>query len=284
MNDKENQKDLFIDIDKVFKKKNPTLYRFIPSFVINYLKRIVHQDELNYIISTNNHLAGLDFVDAVLEHFKIETNIEGAENVPAGGRFIFVSNHPIGGIDGLIFMQQVGRFFGPTKSVINDLLMNIVNLRPLFVGVNKHGATSREGIEEIDQVFSSNEQILIFPAGLASRRIKGRIIDLEWKKTFITRAIKYQRDVIPVHISGQLSNFFYTFANLRRVLRIKSNLEMLYLADETFRQKRRKFLITFGSPISYKVFDNKLNHFEWAQKIKEHVYQIQQNKFAEFKR
>lgn len=282
MNEKENPKDLFIDIDKVFKKKNPALYRFIPSFIIRYLKKIVHQDEVNYIISANSHLEGLPFVDAVLKHFRIETRIEGSENLPSEGRFIFVSNHPIGGIDGLIFMQQVGMFYGPTKSVINDLLMNIVNLRSLFVGVNKHGATSREGIEEIDQVFSSEKQILIFPAGLASRRIKGLIRDLDWKKTFITRAIKYQRDVIPVHISGQLSNFFYTFANLRKALGIKANIEMLYLADETFRQKEQNFVLTFGKPVSYKEFDNTLTHYQWAQKLKEHVYQLKENKFAQF--
>jgi putative hemolysin len=273
---------LFIDIDKVLKKKNPTLYRLLPGFIIRYLKRIVHQDELNYIIETFNNLEGLEFVDAVLNYFKIETTIVGEENVPKEGRFILASNHPIGGIDGMIFMQQAGKFFGTTKSVINDLLMNILNLRPLFIGVNKHGANSREGIEEIDKVFSSDVQILIFPAGLASRKIKGNIVDLEWKKTIIARSIKYKRDIIPVHITGQLSNFFYNFANVRKALRIKSNLEMLYLSDETFKQKEKKFVITFGKPISYEQFDNSLTHYQWAQKVKQHVYKIKIDKYAEF--
>jgi putative hemolysin len=276
------EEDLFIDIDKVFKKKNPNLYRIIPAFIFRYLKRIIHQDEVNYIISANKNLEGLQFVDAVLEHFKIQTNVVGGENIPEKGKFIFVSNHPIGGIDGLIFIQQVGNFFGPTKSIINDLLMNITNLRSLFVGVNKHGLNSREGIEEIDQVFSSETQILLFPSGLASRRKKGVVADLEWKKTFVTRSIKYKRDVIPVHITGQLSNFFYTFANIRKALRIKSNLEMLYLADETFRQKGNKFTITFGKAISYQVFSNNLSHHEWAQKVRKHIYEVQKNKDVVF--
>jgi 1-acyl-sn-glycerol-3-phosphate acyltransferase len=282
MDDKNLEKELFIDIDKVFKKKNPTLYKILPGFILRYLKRIIHQDEVNYIIETYKNLEGLEFVDGVLDYFKTNTSIVGEKNIPKEGRFIFVSNHPIGSIDGLLFIQQVGKFFGPTKSIINDLLLNILNLRPLFVGVNKHGANSKEAIEEMDNIFSSETQILIFPAGLASRRKKGQIVDLEWKKTFVTRAIKYKRDIVPVHITGQLSNFFYTFANLRKALRIKANLEMLYLADETFKQKNKKFVITFGKPISYERFDNSLTHYDWAQKVKEHVYKIKVDENIEF--
>jgi putative hemolysin len=282
MSESSDQQDLFIDIDSVFKKKNPTLYRIIPGFIIRYLKRIIHQDEINYIISTYKNLEGLDFVNAVLDYFGIETTIQGEENLPKDGQFIFASNHPIGGIDGMIFIQQVGKFFGPSKSIINDLLMNIVNLRSLFVGVNKHGANSREGIEEIDKVFSSDSQILIFPSGLASRRKKGQVKDLEWKKTLIARSTKYKRDIIPVHISGQLSNFFYTFANIRKALWIKSNLEMLYLSDETFKQKGKKFVLTFGKPIPYKQFDKSLTQYQWAQKVKEHIYRIERDKSAVF--
>jgi 1-acyl-sn-glycerol-3-phosphate acyltransferase len=282
MGDEVIKPELFIDIDKVFIEKNPRLYKILPGFIIKYLKRIIHQDEINHIINSNKHLEGLDFVDAVLDYFKVEISVIGSENIPKEGNFIFVANHPIGSIDGLIFIQQVGKFFGPSKSIINDLLMNIANLKPLFVGVNKHGTNSKDAIDELDKIFSSDTQVLIFPAGLASRKVNGKIYDLEWKKTFITRSIKYKRDVIPVHITGQLSNFFYTFANLRKALRIKSNLEMLYLVDETMKQKEKKFAITFGKPISFEMFDSSKTHFEWAQKVKEHIYQIKNDKYAKF--
>jgi putative hemolysin len=278
----EEKQKLFLDLDEIFRKRNPRLYKVLPAFILRYLKKIIHQDELNYIIKTFNHLHGLDFVNAVLKYFEIETTMIGQENIPKEGRFIFVSNHPIGSIDGMIFMQQVGRFFGETKSVVNDLLLSIENMRTLFVGINKHGQNSREGIEEIERTFLSDQQILIFPAGLASRRINGQIIDLEWKKTFIARAIKYQRDIIPVHISGRLSNFFYNFANLRKSLGIKANIEMLYLSDETFQQKRKKFNITFGKPIPYEVFDDSLSQQEWAQRIKNQVYKIKENYKSDF--
>ncbi len=277
-----DNQELFLDLDKVIKSKNARLYNILPRFAINYLKKIVHQKELNYIMKTFKDLEGLEFVEAVLSHFGITTTVVGAENLPKEGRFIFASNHPIGGVDGMVFMQEVGRIFGHNKSMINDLLMHITNMQSLFVGVNKHGANSRESLEAINKTFESDEQILIFPAGLASRRNKGVIKDPEWKKTFITRAIKHQRDIIPVHISGRLSNFFYNFANLRKFLHIKANLEMLYLSDETFKQAQKNFTVTYGKPISYKTFDKQYSHYEWAQLVKEHIYKVRDNAAEEF--
>ncbi len=279
--DTDNQK-LFLDLDNVIQAKNKRLYKVLPRFVMSYLKRIVHQKELNYIMRTFKDLEGLEFVEAVLKHFNVRTKAIGVENVPTNGRFVFASNHPIGGVDGMIFMQEVGKFFGPNKSMINDLLMHITNMQSLFVGVNKHGANSRESLEAINKTFDSDEHILIFPAGLASRRKKGVIKDPEWKKTFITRAVKHQRDVVPVHISGRLSNFFYNLANLRKFLGIKANLEMLYLSDETFKQKEKEFVITFGKPVSYSTFDKRHSHYEWAQLMREHIYKVKDNAGVKF--
>ncbi|NJO91344.1 MAG: glycerol acyltransferase [Chloroflexia bacterium] len=278
----ESKEKLFLDLDKVLKDRNPGLYRMLPGFILRYLKRIIHQDELNYIMRTYKDFEGLDFVIEVLNYFEIKTTIVGGENVPKEGRFVFASNHPIGGVDGMIFMQEVGKFFGSTKSMINDLLMNITNMQSLFVGVNKHGSNSRDGLEQIDSAFASDDQILIFPAGLASRRKNGKIRDTEWKKTFLSKAVKYERDIIPVHISGRVSNFFYNFANLRKLLGIKANLEMLYLSDETFKQKKKNFTITYGKPIPYQTFDKRQTQNQWAQLIKEHVYRIKDDKNAEF--
>ncbi len=278
----ENKEQLFLDLDKVLKDKNPRLYKMLPGFILKYLKRIIHQEELNYIMRTYRDFEGLDFVIEVLKYFEIETTSVGEENIPKTGRFVFASNHPIGGVDGMIFMQEVGKYFGPTKSMINDLLMNITNMQSLFVGINKHGANSREELEQIDKVFASGDQILIFPAGLASRRRRGVVKDTEWKKTFIARAVKHKRDIIPVHISGEVSNFFYNFANLRKALGIKANLEMLYLSDETFKQKKKRFTVSYGKPIPYQTFDKRQTQYQWAQLVKEHVYRIKDDKNAEF--
>ncbi|MBN1251983.1 MAG: glycerol acyltransferase [Bacteroidales bacterium] len=280
-NDKKDK--LYLDIDAVFKKKNPSAYRLTPKFLINYLKKIAHQDELNYMLSKYNNLYGLDFTDALVNYFEIKTTLKGTHNLPKDGRFIFASNHPIGGVDGVVFINVVGKLCGPSKTVVNDLLLNIENFNPLFVGVNKKGRATKHDLEQLDKVYASNDHVLLFPAGLASRRKKGVIEDLQWRRSFIIKAIEHERDIIPVHITGQLSNFFYNFANFRAFLGIKANLEMLYLADETFKQKKESYTITFGKPISYKVFDNSKANEDWAQLVKEHVYKLKDNEDIDFK-
>jgi len=263
-----------VDIERILKTKNPKLYKFLPGFIIRYIKKTIHEDQINETISKYSDYYELDFVSKILEHFEIKTEVFGLDNIPQNGRFIFAANHPIGSFDGIAFMDILGKKYGITKSLVNDLLTYIKNYGSLFLGVNKHGSNPKDAIKEIDEVFSSDYQVIIYPAGLASRKKKGKIRDLEWKKTFISRAKKYKRDIIPVHITGNLSNFFYNLSNIRSFLGIKSNLEMFYLVDETFKQKGKTIEFRFGKPISFSTFDDKFSDTEWAQKVKQHVYNI----------
>lgn len=270
-----------IDIEKVIAGKNPRLLRFIPRFLISYLKRILHQDKLNDSLFRHRNLQGLDFVNAILKDFNVNIIVNGEENLMSLPRFVVVSNHPLGGLDGLALMQAVGRVRPDIAFPINDFLMHLPNLRPLFIPVNKHGSNA-SNIALFDQTFSSEKTILYFPAGLCSRKIKGEIIDLEWKKTFLSKARKFERDILPVHISGKNSDFFYNLANLRKWLGLKANIEMLYLVDEMFRQNNKKIIITFGKPIPVSVFDRKTSDSLWASLIRKHVYRLQDDPDATF--
>lgn len=263
-----------IDVEKVFYNKNPRLFKLLPYFIIRYLKNIIHQDELNEFLKEHGHLTGLDFISKGLEYIGIDYEVKGLDNIPDKGRFIFVSNHPLGGLDGLIFIHEVGKIYPHLKFPVNDILMNINNLDPIFLPINKHGKQDKQAVREIEESYASNDQILHFPAGLCSRKKKGRIEDLEWKKHFITKAVKHKRDIIPVHFTGRNSNFFYNLAKLRVLLGIKSNIEMVYLPDEMFKQKDKKITVTFGKPVSYKKFDKTLTPKEWAIKIKKIVYSM----------
>lgn len=270
-----------IDIEKVIAGKNPRLLRFIPRFLISYLKRILHQDKLNDSLFRHRNLQGLDFVNAILKDFNVNIIVNGEENLMSLPRFVVVSNHPLGGLDGLALMQAVGRVRPDIAFPINDFLMHLPNLRPLFIPVNKHGSNA-SNIALFDQTFSSEKTILYFPAGLCSRKIKGEIFDLEWKKTFLSKARKFDRDILPVHISGKNSDFFYNLANLRKWLGLKANIEMLYLVDEMFRQNNKKIIITFGKPIPVSVFDRKTSDSQWASLIRKHVYRLQDDPDATF--
>lgn len=267
--------DFRVDVDAVFRKKGGKIYPFIPKFIIRYLERVVHQDEINEALPYYRDFFGLEFVEKILtEKFTVDIEVVNPEYLPGEGRYIVASNHPLGGLDGMALMHVVGRKRPDLKFVANDILMELKNLQSLFVAVNKHGRNTKEYVATLDALYSSDELVLIFPAGLVSRRQKGGISDLEWKKSFITKAVQYQRDVIPVHIDGRNSDFFYNLAWWRKRLGIRSNIEMLYLPDEMFRQREKRMKITFGKPISHEVFTRDFSHHHWAQLVKSHVYSL----------
>lgn len=269
-----SSKPLKIDIDKVFHDKNPGLAKRIPRFIINYLKRIIHQDEINDFLARDGHKTGKDFTEAILKFMNLQVKVKGIDDVPRGRRYTFASNHPLGGLDGIALLDQIRGHFGEVRILANDILTNVKNLDPFFIPVNKHGGQNKSFLKAMNETYAGDAQIAVFPAGLVSRRSKGEIRDLEWKKSFITKTVKYKRDVVPVHISGRISNFFYNLANLRKLLSVKSNIEMLYLPNEMFKFRDGEITITFGKPISYKTFTKKKRPAEWAEIIKEEVYEL----------
>jgi putative hemolysin len=263
-----------INIREVFLKKNPKLAKKLPGFVYRYINRIGHIDEINELLANHGNEQGIEFANSMVKEFNVHQTLIGLENIPNSGRFIFASNHPLGGFDSLLILGNLQRRLGETVTLVNDLLMNIPQLRPVFVPLNKHGGHPREVLKQLHDTYSSDKQILIFPAGLASRMVKGKVQDLTWKKHFIAKSIEYQRDVIPVHVSGRNSNFFYRLGRLRSFFSIPWNLEMFYLADETFSHKNQNFTITFGKPISYKHFDHSKTPDQWADEVRQMVYRL----------
>ncbi len=269
----ENTDFNFIDVERIIASKSKKALKYTPRFIIAYLKRIVHQDYINDFLFLNKDKIGLDFVRATLKEFRITLNISGLEFIDPAKKYIIAATHPIGSLDGLALMDVVGKLRKDILFPVNDLLMNLPNLKPLFIPVNKHGSNV-ENARIIDQAFASNVMMLYFPAGLVSRRKNGIIEDLEWKKTFIRKSRDYQRDVIPTYIEGSVSTFFYRLANLRSRLKIKTNIEMLYLADEMFKQFGREIKIVFGKPIPHKTFNRSRKDIDWANQVKKQVYTL----------
>ncbi|MGE5446740.1 MAG: 1-acyl-sn-glycerol-3-phosphate acyltransferase [Bacteroidales bacterium] len=266
-----------INIREVFLNKNPKLAKRLPGFVYRYINRIMHIEEINELLANHGTEQGIEFANSMVKEFNVHQTLVGVENIPASGRFIFASNHPLGGFDALLLLSNLHRKLGEIVTLVNDVLTNIPQLRPIFVPLNKHGGLPKEVIKMLHETYSSDKQILIFPSGLASRKVKGIVQDLSWKKHFIAKAIEYKRDVIPVHVSGHNSNFFYNLANFRALVGIKWNLEMFYLADETFSHRNQKFTITFGKPIPYTHFDNSKTLDQWAEEVRKTVYRLPNN-------
>lgn len=276
----ERQKPL-VDVRGLIASKNPRLLRLIPPFIIRYLKRIVHEQKVNEVLSRLENVKGLDFVSKVLDEFGAIIRVEGSEHIPHKGRAIIVANHPLGGLDGMALMHVVGQVRKDLIFPVNDLLMNVPNLQGFFIPINKHGSNAAN-VRVFDETFASDKLLLYFPAGLCSRKQGGQILDLDWKKGVFSRARRYQRDVIPAHISGRNSAFFYNLANLRKRAGIGTNIEMLYLVDEMVKQKNQEIVITFGKTIPYTIFDRSLKDVEWAALVREHTYKLAEDKDVEF--
>ena len=267
--------DKLIDIDSDFKRKAGKIYPFIPKFIIRYLERKLHQNRINYALHIYKDKIGHDFLDVVLnKEFVVKINVKNPENIPQTGRYIIASNHPLGGLDGMALMYVIGKKRKDFKFIVNDLLLSLVNLKDFFIPINKHGRNPSTVIKVIENVYESDQLVLIFPAGLVSRKKKGIIKDLEWKKSFIAKSLQHKRDIIPVHIDGKNSKAFYRLERIRKFFGIKLNIEMFLLPDEMFKQKDKVLTITFGKPIPYTTFTKEYNYQEWAQKVKEHVYSL----------
>lgn len=269
-----------LDIDRVLSDKLGSRARFVPRILVNYLKRIIHQDELNEFIIGEGDKQGVPWLLDCVEYLDMKLDVRGAENLPAPDAppCTFVSNHPLGGQDGVALGAVLGKHYdGRIKYLVNDLLMNLYGLAPLCVPINKTGAQSRQFPAMVEAGFRGTDHIIMFPAGLCSRRQDdGSIRDLPWQKTFVTKSVETQRNVVPIHFSGHNSDRFYRIARWNARLGIKVNIAMLYLVDEMFRNRHKTFTITIGKPIPYTTFDRSRSPKAWAAYVQEEVYRLAQ--------
>jgi len=263
-----------IDIEKILKEKNPAAYRWLPKFIINWLKRKINEDRINECVWINRHNYGYAFNDGCLDYVSAKVTWEGLENIPNTGGVIVASNHPLGGIDGLAAIHAISQKRKDVRAIVNDILTNLVNFDGVLMGVNLVGGTTMDKLKLVDSFYGSTGVSFIFPAGLVSRKQNGEIKDLEWKKSFVTKAIQHNQPVIPLYVYGKNSKFFYNFAYWRKKLGIKLNIEMLFLPDEMFSQSNKNIHLKFGKPIMPTVFDKSKTHLQWAQTVKQMVYDL----------
>jgi len=246
----------------------------MPRFVLSYLKKIIHEEDVNAFMLANKGSDAFTFSRNVIKKFNIRIQVSGKEKIPAEGGYIFCCNHPLGGLDAMALVTVVEPVRKDIRFIVNDLLLHLTNLQEIFTGVNKHGKTAGDSLRKVDNLFGSDHALFIFPAGLVSRKNQGKIRDLEWKKTFVTRAKKYQKDVVPVFINGGNSEFFYRLSRLRKLMGIKANIEMLYLVDEMYRQQDKTYHVVFGDPVPWQTFSSEKSDQEWADHMKEKVYEL----------
>ena len=274
----ETEQNKPIDFREIFNAKVPKLMDRMPNWLFRKIQKLLHEDDINEIMTKYADRQGLDFINAVVDDFNLDLVLNGIDNLMASDRIVVASNHPLGGLDGIALIGAVGNHRGETLTPVNDFLMFVPNLRPIFIPVSKVGsatANREESAKLFNETFAGDATICYFPFGLCSRKTKGgKIQDLDWKKTFVTKAKAYGRDIVPVHIEGRNSNFFYNLARLRKKLKIKANIEMAFLVDEFFKQRNKQLTISFGKPIPYQTFDKRFTDAQWAEKLRTFSYQL----------
>ena len=269
-----------IDVEVALQEKIPDIYKKIHPAILRLIKKVIRQDDINRLIHESSHLNGIPLVDWALDQFGVDIVVKGKEWIPKNGQFIFSANHPLGSLDGLAIITVVATIHKSVKFVANDLLRVIKGLEPVFLFIARFGEIDRQNAREIKNTLASDAQIIVNPAGAVSKRNPVKISDLPWNKFFISKAIKYKRDVIPIHVQAKNSWLFYNIASFRKIFRIKSNLEMFLLPREMFNKSGKTISITFGKPIGYKTFDESRTHLEWAQKVREYVYLLGSDNFS----
>ncbi len=267
--------ELHVAVGATLKERLPKYSRYIPGVLVRWLEHTVRQDELNGILERTRGKHGAGFCRAVLKDLKVTYEVKGEELMPNDRRIIIVSNHPLGALDGIVMIDWIHRVYGgEVKFVVNDLLMAVKPLKEVFLPVNKHGRQSREATTDVDEYFAGNDPIIIFPAGLVSRKGKKGVRDLKWQKMFINKAVQYGRDIIPVYFDGRNSSFFYNFAKLRTRLGLKFNIEMIYLPREIFKSRNAHFTLKVGNPLSHTIFRGGRQASEEARRVKRIVYNL----------
>lgn len=271
----------FISLERIIASKNPKLLKVIPKFVLTWFKKFICLDRINEIIYKYRDLQGVDFANALLDELKIKREIINEDNIPLGGRPLVVANHPLGSIDGVTLISIIGNKRKDVLFPVNDILCQLPGLKSVFVPINKYGRNVGNH-NVLNEAFAGNSAICFFPAGTESKIIKGKFQDFAWKKSFIKKAQQFNRDIIPVYIEGMNSKAFYRLGKIRMFFGIKFDLEMIMLPQEMFKQQGKKITLTFGKPISHKELTAQYNATQWADKIRSHIYELKDNKDAQF--
>ena len=266
-----------IDIAEVLRQKAPELSRRIPRFAVEWLRRTVHERDINHILASYWDLPPQEFIRACFREWQVTYSAHGLDRLDPAGRYLFVANHPFGGMDGMMLADKLIDRFGDARVVVNDLLMHVEPLRPLWIPVNKHGSQNSAYARRFDEAFAGDLPILTFPAGLCSRRIGGRIADTEWKTNFLKKAAASGRTIVPVFVEGRLSDFFYRVDRIHKALGIRFNIEMLWLPDEMFSQQGRHFRIVVGDPVPAEELTQFGSLREQAEAIRRKTYFLEKS-------
>lgn len=264
-----------VDLEQILKDKNPALAKKLPRFVLSIASRILYLKRVNKALEACKDLKGLAFVTTILDHLKIKRIEKGFDSVPEGN-YIFVANHPLGGLDGMALVEVISKRYPKSRVLVNDILMNIEAMQELFLPINKHGKQSSKYATMIADHFESGKALISFPAGFCSRKIDGEVKDIAWNKNYIVKALAYERGIVPIFVDEINSSLFYRAESLRKFFKMKFNIGMILLPHELFHRAKKsaEVKLIFGSPITYEELSSNPDIAYWNKEIRKRCYNL----------
>jgi putative hemolysin len=229
-------------------------FGFLGTFVGWVLLRVLRISSINKIYENNKYKADLDFLNGILDDCKIKFEIpeEDLKRIPKEGPFITVSNHPLGGIDGVLLLKLLIEKRADYKIIANFLLHRIAPLKPYIMPVNpfetrKDVKSSIAGIKNALVHLREGKPLGIFPAGEVSTYKDGKLkVDKPWEDGAIRLIKKANVPVIPIYFHAKNSRLFYVMSKISDTLRTAK------LPSEVMSQRGRVIRVRIGKPISVK--------------------------------
>ncbi|QNK76694.1 lysophospholipid acyltransferase family protein [Winogradskyella sp. PAMC22761] len=229
-------------------------YGFLGTFFGWVLMKVLKISTINKFYLRNKHLSDGAFLDAILDEFQIKFEIpeEDMKRLPKEGPYITISNHPLGGIDGILLLKLMIEQRSDFKIIANFLLHRIEPLKPYIMPVNpfegrKDAASSISGFKNAILHLRAGHPLGVFPAGQVSTYKDGKlVVDKEWEASAMKLIQKAEVPVVPIYFHAKNSRLFY------RLSKISDTLRTAKLPSEVLTQKRRVIKVRIGKPISLK--------------------------------
>lgn len=268
-----------IDSKDVITRFLPQLERSprLHSGLTRFLARLFHQDEINDFIQQNKHMSHVDFLETVNQRLGLSYTVSNSclENVPVSGRVVIIANHPLGSLDGLALLELIYSVRKDVKIVVNDMLWALSPLRPFFLPINNlsQGKKTKANLTAIQQALEDETAVIFFPAGEVSRLTPKGVRDGRWRSGFLKMAKRTQSPILPIHVGGQNSRFFYGLSLIAKPL------SALFLVREMFKNVSLTVPIKIGKLIPFSSFSGMLTSSkESISRFKQHVYGLKRER------